>query len=212
MKQVILTVVMVLLTLIGYSQIPPSGVVSVDSSTSKEVLFGRGMLFFANTFKSAKDVIQLSEPVSGKIVGKCIVGDKKVTITIDCKDGKYRYNIELSPRLIIERRVILRGRKYAYLTADTHIKITNESGDIEVPLSDIKFKQSTGQSFTYYEAMNSNFMKKYWQKWDVDVKAEINKIEREYSNNLDINSSTNQRTLIHIIELIKGEMSKEDNW
>jgi hypothetical protein len=216
MKRVILTITLVVLTLVGYSQVPSTDVVSVDTTITKDELFGRGMAFFANTFKSAKDVIQLSEPVSGKIVGKGIVGDKKVMITIDCKDGKYRYDIDLSPKLIIDRRVILRDRKYAYCMVNTHIKVTNEGGTIEVPLSDIVIKNggfcSKAPDISYYEAVNSNFMKNWFSSWKEDVQSEISKIKKEYSDNLDPNSVSNQRTLSHIIELIKTEMGKEDNW
>jgi hypothetical protein len=84
-----------------------SGVVNVDSTNSKE-LYVRAHEWFANTFKSAKDVIQLDDKEAGKIVGKGfydagipksyggiihspLIGSVNFTVEIQTKDGKYKY-------------------------------------------------------------------------------------------------------------------------
>jgi hypothetical protein len=70
-----------------------SGVVELDSTFSKSILYSNGLSFFANTFKSSNNVIQMKDSESGKIIGKGIADDRNITITIVCKDGKYKYDI-----------------------------------------------------------------------------------------------------------------------
>ena len=79
-------------------------VVQVDSTLNQSQLFGNAKLFFANTFKSAKDVIQLEDKENGRIVGKglsniyiTVLTPVKMklhySILIECKDGRYKYTI-----------------------------------------------------------------------------------------------------------------------
>ncbi len=84
-----------------------SEVVKVDSSNYKE-LYVRAHEWFADTFKSAKDVIQLDDKEAGKIVGKGNVevsdnnnhnslvylpwtGTVDFTVEIQTKDARYKY-------------------------------------------------------------------------------------------------------------------------
>lgn len=75
-----------------------SGVVQIDS-VSKDRLFAKTMEWIALNYKSANDVIQLSNKEDGKIICK---GNFKTmvlltsgyighTLTLDFKDGKFRY-------------------------------------------------------------------------------------------------------------------------
>jgi hypothetical protein len=69
-------------------------VVNVDSTKSNE-LYVRANEWFVNTFKSAKDVIQLNDKEAGKIIGKGFFSTGlftiHFTIEIQTKDGKYKY-------------------------------------------------------------------------------------------------------------------------
>lgn len=80
-------------------------IVKADSLTAKQ-LYHRAKLFFSETFKSAKAVIDLDDPESFTIVGKGILIAKVmtpigiasdmhigVTMRIECKDGRFRYSI-----------------------------------------------------------------------------------------------------------------------
>lgn len=81
-----------------------TGVVQVDSTPAK-TLQSRAKLFVAESFKSAKDVIQLDDAESGVIVvkgniapvvkvpliGKMEYGYVHFTAKIQVKDGKYKY-------------------------------------------------------------------------------------------------------------------------
>ena len=82
-----------------------AGVVKIDDIKANE-LFIRAQSWFATTFKSSKDVIQLQDKESGKIIGRGnfemstpggfgnpIPGHTNFTITLLVKDNKYKYVI-----------------------------------------------------------------------------------------------------------------------
>ncbi len=82
-----------------------TGIVEVPDATEDQLFF-KANEWFAIFFKSSKDVIQLSEKESGKIIGKGLtsvyfktfgmtkdMGYVSFTIDIDIKEGKYRYTI-----------------------------------------------------------------------------------------------------------------------
>jgi len=75
-------------------------VVAVDSVSQAE-LYARAKIFFANNFKSAKNVIEMEDKDTGTIIGK---GNTNFTvlltnitmsfsIKIQAKDGRYKYEI-----------------------------------------------------------------------------------------------------------------------
>jgi len=77
-----------------------TNVIQVDE-VKKEELYSRAKKWFATTYKSSKDVIQLDDKENGEIVGK---GNFKITyyardpivnhtITISVKDGRFKYVI-----------------------------------------------------------------------------------------------------------------------
>jgi hypothetical protein len=87
--------------LISYTE-----VVTVNDSSSKDELFSRAKSCFAHLFKSSKNVIQNEDKDSGIIIGKGNIkaharalgsdyngGFVNFTITIACKDGRYKYVI-----------------------------------------------------------------------------------------------------------------------
>lgn len=88
------------------NKITYSEVVSVDSLDSKQVLFSRAREWFARTYKSSIDVIQMEDKENGKIVGKALMqvfhkalgtnfpsGYINYTISIYIKDGRYKYEV-----------------------------------------------------------------------------------------------------------------------
>lgn len=86
-----------------------SEVVQADSALKKDDLYRNAKVFFANEFKSAKDVIQYDDRGEGRVMGKgdfrledvqgaflIVVSDKRYvnfTLEIMCKDGRYKYRI-----------------------------------------------------------------------------------------------------------------------
>ncbi len=83
-----------------------SEVVYVDSIINKQILFSNAREWFAKTYKSSTDVIQMEDKESGKIVGKALMlvyhkafgsnypsGYINYTISLYIKDGRYKYEI-----------------------------------------------------------------------------------------------------------------------
>jgi len=75
-----------------------SNVVNVENTT-KDNLYSHAKIWFADTFKSAQNVIQLDDINAGKIIGKGSVlltnnnEYLKFTLAINVKDGRYKYEI-----------------------------------------------------------------------------------------------------------------------
>lgn len=83
-----------------------TGIESVDSVAAK-VLYSRAKLFVAQTFKSAKHVIQMDDADAGMLVikgnivptikipllGKTEYGFAHFTMKIQVKDGRYKYTL-----------------------------------------------------------------------------------------------------------------------
>lgn len=81
-----------------------TSVVNVDSSLSKLTLFKNSQLWFINSFKDSKEVIQFSDTEKGEIIGKgsfksftndgTYCGDINFTVSLFVKDGKYKYEFK----------------------------------------------------------------------------------------------------------------------
>lgn len=107
MKKLLLLIV-VLFSLNSYGQYNKFGIVDVPNMKSDQI-YKQTKEWFFNTFKSAKAVIDVdipNEKIMGKGIGTISYVQKisnisvptkilmDIIITIDIKDGKYRYNIE----------------------------------------------------------------------------------------------------------------------
>lgn len=78
-----------------------------NPGVSQKELYGRAKLWFADSYKSAKAVIQTDDPEVGQIVGKplfkfspgffmggeAVAGNINYTVKVFCKDGKFKYDI-----------------------------------------------------------------------------------------------------------------------
>lgn len=97
-----------------------SEVVEVTGKSADQ-LYSKANEWFALTFKSAKDVIQLNDPTEKKIIGKGIkriqylIGryktslDMNFTLMVQFKDGKFKYNIQST-----EFYPLIGSEKYTY--------------------------------------------------------------------------------------------------
>jgi hypothetical protein len=71
--------------------------VTVDSSLTQEILHYKAKEWFAQSFRSANDVIQMDDKDAGIIIGKGLfstrytVGDIHFTMKVQVKDGRYKY-------------------------------------------------------------------------------------------------------------------------
>jgi len=81
--------------------------VTVDGA-SRDQLYDAALAWFTHTFRSSKDVIQVQNRESGTLIGKSlfeydpvvfiasgrISGVVRYTLTIEVKDGRYRYTVD----------------------------------------------------------------------------------------------------------------------
>lgn len=104
------TLILVLITinakLFGQEPLSYSEVVQVNDVLKNE-LFNRAKLWFATTYNSANDVLQIENKEEGELIGKAILkyepnilsgseqlkGNIRYTIKIYVKDGRYKYEI-----------------------------------------------------------------------------------------------------------------------
>lgn len=81
-----------------------SEVVTLDNSESSANLYIKALTWFNNYYQSGKSVIQMQDKEAGIIIGKgsfrcnlyTMVPNKGLlsyTITVSCKEGKYKYDI-----------------------------------------------------------------------------------------------------------------------
>jgi hypothetical protein len=115
-----------------------------NPNLNKSELYSNALSWFAKTFKSSNDVIQMKDAESGKIIAKGILNSAPTlmgvkgdgacwaTITIICKDGKYKYEF-----------------------------------------TEIYFKYKAGGSYEYTGEAHAG-EKKSHARWKEDVKTEIN--------------------------------------
>ncbi|GAB4199695.1 MAG: DUF4468 domain-containing protein [Bacteroidia bacterium] len=101
-------IIMIATTMVVFGQEPLAytEVVQVDS-VSKNELYNRAKVWFATTYNSVNDVLQIDNKEEGMLIGKAIMkyepnvftgseqtkGNIKYTIKIFVKDGRYKYEI-----------------------------------------------------------------------------------------------------------------------
>jgi hypothetical protein len=71
-----------------------STVINTDS-VGKAALFSTINVWFASTYNSAQDVIQMNDPATGTIVGRGLIPYKTGKITYACFDGHISYTISV---------------------------------------------------------------------------------------------------------------------
>ena len=110
MKQLQVVVILLLLAFDNAAQNNPityTEVVKVDSIITADELYNRARLWFAETYKDANSVLQISDKQAGELVGKGnmkhtpsswvgtsgVAGFISYTIKINVKDGRYKYQV-----------------------------------------------------------------------------------------------------------------------
>jgi len=102
MKKLLLAI-MLLCSITAYSK-EYSEVVTVEGKTTDQ-LYSSAREWFAESFKSAKDVLQMDDPIAGKLIGKgmgsghhkglmSVPFDYEFQIKVFVKDGRYKYSID----------------------------------------------------------------------------------------------------------------------
>lgn len=189
--------------------------VVLDSSFKKENLYSNALSFFAMEFKSANNVIQMKDPETGKVIGKGKAGDRNLTITISCKDGKYKYEIEIEDlQRDINLPINYLGTKAMGNDGVTIAPVTFDNGKPVIAKNRIYFKYSNTQwsSYRYYYDENTTghspapMTGSMYKKWKDLVDSELESNKQKYDNL----TKSDDIILEKIISDLKSQMSKSD--
>ena len=187
--------------------------VVIDTTLTKSTLYSNALSFFANTFNSANAVIQMKDPETGKVIGKGKIDGKDVTITITCKEGKYKYEIDM----ILKTEISLPINQLGNLGGSgnsgvTKAPVTVVDGKTTVVKDEVYFVYNNSAWSSYRYVYNSESIvhspapmtTKYYQGWKELVDIEL--LKPEYQNL----SSVSDTNLLFLKNKIKTEMSKSD--
>jgi hypothetical protein len=135
-------------------------VIPVDS-TSKDQLYTRAKRWFAETYKSAKDVIQLDDKENGEIIGKGLFNE-----TLSVIGTKYDISVYEAVKIFIK------DNKVKYEITDF---VTEAAGNLYGANGPI-------------ESFNPNMgKKKFLEKVDTDVQAMIASLKKALQTKTDSN-------------------------
>jgi hypothetical protein len=114
-----------------------SEVVQIEGKTAQQ-LYTTAREWFAKTFVSANDVIQMEDPVSGKIIGK---GSNHITESYVVGKGitVMHTKIDWYPNFTL--KIEVKDGRYKYELTDIKIKSSSEFGTAEVPFADYLAKE-----------------------------------------------------------------------
>ena len=142
-------------TLIGQEKLTYSEVVQIDSISQNEI-YNRAKLWFATTYNSANNVLQIDNKEEGQLIGKAVIKyDSKVFVGSAITDGYISYII----------KIFVKDSTYKYEITDF----------IHAPTGDaVAGKSSMGLITTSEECPNPKPMQKGWSNkvWK-DIKSQI---------------------------------------
>lgn len=214
----------------SYSQIY-SGVITLDSTYTKSILYSNGLSFFANTFKSSNDVIQMKDSESGKIIGKGIADNRDVKITISCKDGKYKYDIEIEPirkytftfdikyfgtseRIWGTKWAVPGGFGEGVSKMDLlNIDVDNKNSSLIVNKNLVYFEFTNSHpAYKGYRVYYNDKLKAGWGLMENDFNQWKAMIDQEFikHNNFTDITKPSDKVAEGLVEILKSEMSKLD--
>jgi len=190
----------------------------INSNHSKVILYSNALSFFANTFKSSNDVIQMKDDEYGKVIGKGYLSERRrVTITITVKDSLYKYEIISDELDIIE--VDLNINNCGIMKGKTYLPVKIKNGKPIFDLRNIYFKWTEpieGEWVITYDGFEKikGVSKRAINDW-------IYKVDRSISINPDGSINNNYKNkelenlltpidyeLLFIIKNLKYEMNK----
>jgi len=109
-----------------------SEIITVDGKTAQQ-LYTSAREWFAKTFVSANDVIQMEDPTSGKIIGK---GSSHISESYIAGKGvgSFFTTIDWYPNYTL--KIEVKDGRYKYELTDIKINSKSEAGTTEIPFAD----------------------------------------------------------------------------
>lgn len=210
MKKIILALLVITLSLRSFGQSNTSDVVTVDSTLKKQTLYSNALAFFALEFKSASDVIQMKDSETGTIIGKGIVNDQNVTITIVCKDGKYKYNVDVNIVQChnVNENIIFKVQNFGMNRAESVGKLVCVNGILTIPTEFISVQVVGLSKKTYYDSGEG----KNYEKWKVKIDEEILILKQQLADLSNKHIEKSKIAIENLISDLKKEMVKKSDF
>ena len=205
-KIIMMMILLVCLAGMSFGQIT-SDIVSVDSTLTKANLYSNALTFFATEFKSANAVIQMKDSEAGKVIGKGIVDGREIIISITCKDGKYKYEIEISG-CPIDENIKFKVKNFGMNAAKSIGKVVCINGKPTIPLDLISVNGPGGVGGCTY----TNGSGKNYEKWKIAIDNEMVELNKKYADLSNPNGVVNKPIIDGIISDLKKEMSKKSDF
>jgi hypothetical protein len=163
------------------TQTPSVSAVVNTPTTNKDTLFKRAIYFFENTFKSNfEGSIQSQDIESGKIVGKFLVKgpkfveDLSITMSVTCKDGKYKYEIYINKIIDHNLNINHFGNISKSDKGKSHIGTTFGIIGDDGKYKDAVFIKSDGEgSGTHYIGKSPVGMSEPFAMWKDEVRRSV---------------------------------------
>lgn len=166
-----------------------SKVIEVPNKTSKE-LYSSAREWFAKTFVSANDVLQMDDLQSGKLIGKgnFLLKDWIVDFNFEVivKEGRYKYDL-------------------------SNIKVTMEVDG--VPLSKVDFKTYLDQKEYYRKGSDINWLKdSVIRKQNVKMNNRFIEITASMNHKILLNIEETERMIEEMFKSLEASMFKNNDW
>lgn len=166
-----------------------SKVIEVPNKTSKE-LYSSAREWFAKTFVSANDVLQMDDLETGKLIGKGIflLIDWTVNFNLEVivKDGRYKYDL-------------------------SNIMVTMEVDGI--PLSKVDFKIYLDQKDYYRKGSDITWLKdSVIRKQNIKMNNKFVEITASMNHNILLNIEETERLIEEMFKSLEASMFKNNDW
>lgn len=211
-----------------YTQTPKTSD-TITSKLSKTILYTNALSWVTNSFNSGKAVIDMADKDGGLIIGKgYFEKDRPMKVTIQVKDGKYRYEFEINkksyPSTLIEIPVtypmkMFKGVTYAQISMDDEV-ITIDSIFCQQKTAIYGVKNTNYSIYDYRiyynnppaKSMATSFAlnKAHYLEWKKLVDVEILNIKTEWYKKLIIDyKSQDAEKISAFIQSLVIDMAKE---
>lgn len=145
------------------NKITYTGIVELPSEIDKDQLYSRGVAWFATTYNSAQNVLQMQDKENGKLIGRALFDVYHKGIGMTFESGHINYTISL----------FFKDNRYKYEITDFMHTSNIESGMIKTSCDEMRF--STKKLYTkvynyYFEQLDNNM-----KSLIIDLKQFMNK-------------------------------------
>lgn len=182
----------------------------ITTNISKDAMFANAQEWIAKTFGDYKSVIQFENKDEGKLIIKGIskvsypqsntIEKINYTITIECKDNRYKYTIS-DIQIFVHSYIVGGTREFNY-------DITHEQHRVDI--------QKNNNSIDYYNVQidSLNNIKKQTNKIEESIEN-YEQYKKGYKTKIEESMyfyKSEYDSIFQLIESLKKSMQKNNNW